>query len=88
MNDLPFISYSMSEPEIQSVLAIHEKLKKSYALEFDLDYSWDLKPLASFEYDQILDSGSFFKNYQSAQVFPFGVFPARLSYYTGKISPG
>ena len=74
MSDLPFVSYSMSEPQIQSVLAIYEGLKKKYNVSFDLDFSCDLKPFASFENNDIADSGPFLKITNPRGSFHIGFF--------------
>ena len=74
MSDLPFVSYSMSEPQIQLVLAIYEGLKKNYNIAFDPDFSCDLKPFASFDNNDIADTGPFIKFTNPRGVFHLGFF--------------
>ncbi len=72
MNNLPFVSYTMSEPQVQLVLKIHEELRKNYAVAFDLDFPFDMKPFASFETNEIFDSGPFLKITNPRRIFHLG----------------
>lgn len=84
MSDLPFVSYSMSEPEIQSVLAIYEGLKKNYTVAFDPDFFCDLKCFTSFENDEFLDSGPFLKITNPRGSFHLGFFQVGYKIGMGK----
>jgi len=74
MSDLPFVSYSMSGPQIQKVLDIYNELKKNYSATFDSDYSCDLQPFPTFETNKIEDSGPFLKISNSRWFFHLGFF--------------
>jgi hypothetical protein len=79
MNDLPFISYSMSGSQVQLVLAIYDELRNNHNTAFDPGFSCDLKPFATFETNQVEDSGPFLKIINSRRFFHIGFF--MLSYH-------
>jgi hypothetical protein len=74
MMKLPFVSYNMSKQQIQSVLDISEVLKKNHGVAFDPDFTCDLKCFASFENNDIVDSGPFLKITNPRGSFHLGFF--------------
>jgi hypothetical protein len=72
MSDLPFISYTMSGPEFQKALEIYNQLKEKHVVEFDPDFSCNLKPFAVFDSNEIEDSGPFLKITNSRKSFHLG----------------